>query len=281
MKIEIAKREQVKIKLGIQGPSGAGKFQGALLIAFGLTNDWSKIAVIDTEGKSSSLYSHLGQFNLIDFKPPYSPERYCEAIDICLKAGMEAIIIDSVTPEWEYILESHSLLTGNSYTNWSKFTPRHQKFISKILQSEAHFICGIRSKQDYVLAEKNGKMIPEKVGMKGIQRDGIDYEFTILFEVNINHLSKATKDRTGLFSERPEFLISKETGIEILNWCKSGELAVIDYESIIKGCGTIEELKNLYESISKQIQLEFLEEFTNKKKQLETLKFNQNGITTH
>lgn len=140
MKIELAKREQAKIKIGLQGPSGSGKSYSALLLANGLTNDWSKIVVIETENKSSSLYSHLGDFNILDLKPPYSPERYIEAINLCVRHGMQAIIIDSISMEWEYILDAHSQLTGNSYTNWSRFTPRHQKFIQTILHSDIHII---------------------------------------------------------------------------------------------------------------------------------------------
>jgi len=98
-----------------------------------VTNDWSKIVVIHTESRSSSLYSHLGEFNIIDFKPPYSPERYIEAIDLCIRQKMQAIIIDSISMEWEYISDAYSQLTGNSYTNWARFTPRHQKFIQVIL----------------------------------------------------------------------------------------------------------------------------------------------------
>jgi len=243
MKIEIAKREQAKIKIGLQGSSGSGKSYSALLLAYGLTNDWSKIVVIDTENKSSSLYSHLGDFNILDLKPPYSPERYIEAINLCVRHGMQAIIIDSISMEWEYILDAHSQLTGNSYTNWARFTPRHQKFIQAILHADTHIICTLRSKQDYVLTEnEKGKLAPEKVGMKAIQRDGTDYELTLMFELDIKHNAITTKDRTGLFSGRLPFQITEDTGKEILNWCQTGEIAVRDYETLIKSCNNLQEL---------------------------------------
>ncbi len=229
MKIELAKREQAKIKIGLQGPSGSGKSLSALHLAKGLTNDWSKVVVIDTENNSSSLYSHLGDFNILDLKPPYSPERYIEAINLCVRHGMKAIIIDSISMEWEYILDAHSQLTGNSYTNWARFTPRHQKFIQTILHTDAHIICTLRSKQDYVLTENDkGKMAPEKVGMKAIQRDGTDYELTLMFELDIKHNAVATKDRTGLFAGKHPFQITEDTGREILNWCQTGEIVVRD-----------------------------------------------------
>ena len=281
MKIELAKREQAKIKIGLQGASGSGKSFSALLLGFGITNDWSKIAVIDTENKSSSLYSNLGRFYIVDFKPPYSPERYLQAIDLCINEGIEVIIIDSISMEWEFILEAHSQLTGNSYTNWAKFTPRHQKFVNAILQADAHIICTLRAKQDYVLTpNKDGKLIPEKVGMKAIQRDGVDYELTLVLEIDHRNNAKASKDRTGLFMGQPEFVITSETGKMILDWCKQGEIVVRDYNSLIKECTSFEELRNFYESVSTEIQLHFKNEFNIRKSQLTNHNIS-NGITNH
>jgi len=89
MLLQPAQRKKAKMKLGIQGPSGAGKTFSALLIAFGLTEDWKKIAVIDTENHSSDLYDHLGNYNVLHLDAPFSPEKYIEAIHTCLNAGME------------------------------------------------------------------------------------------------------------------------------------------------------------------------------------------------
>jgi len=279
MKIELAKREQAKIKIGLQGPSGSGKSLSALLLAKGLTNDWSKVVVIDTENKSSSLYSHLGDFNILDLKLPYSPERYIEAINLCVRHDMKVIIIDSISMEWEYILDAHSQLTGNSYTNWARFTPRHQKFIQAILHADTHIICTLRSKQDYVLTENDkGKMAPEKVGMKAIQRDGTDYELTVMFELDIKHNAVATKDRTGLFAGKHPFQITEDTGREILNWCQTGEIVVRNYETLIKSCNNLQELLSLFESVSKEVQQQFKSDFNQRKLQL-TPNYANNGIS--
>ncbi|MFP4526360.1 MAG: AAA family ATPase [Bacteroidales bacterium] len=224
-KLRKAQRKQTKMKLGIQGPSGSGKTYSALLLAYGLIEDWSRIAVIDTENHSSELYSHFGEYNVLSLKEPFSPERYIEAIETCEKAGMEVIILDSISHEWEGkggILEVHSRMTGNSFTNWHKVTPWHNAFVQKILQSPTHIIGTIRSKQDFVLSEKNGKMVPEKVGLKGVQRDGVDYELTIVFELDIKHNCTASKDRTSMFVDRPQFVISEKTGRKIRKWCNQG-----------------------------------------------------------
>lgn len=82
-----------------------------------------------------------------------------------------------------------------------------------------HIICTMRTKQDYVLNEKNGKMVPEKVGLKAMQRDGMDYEFTVVLDIDLKHHVQASKDRTGLFMGRPEFTITPKVGQAILNWC--------------------------------------------------------------
>lgn len=103
----------------------------------------------------------------------------------------------------------------------------------------------MRCKQDYVLSEKNGKMIPEKVGLKAVMRDGIDYEFTIVFDINIKHQAIASKDRTNLFMNKPDFTITPTTGQIILDWCNDGvNLEMI--RSKINSSKTVEELTAIY-----------------------------------
>jgi hypothetical protein len=247
MQLEKAQRIKAKIKLGLQGPSGSGKTYSALLIAYGLSGDFSKVAVIDTENHSASLYANLGEFHVVNISSPFTPEKYMSAIDVCEKAGMEVIIIDSISHEWENLLDYQSSLQGNSYGNWSKVTPRHNAFVQTILQSQCHVISTMRTKQDYVLSEKNGKMVPEKVGLKSIQRDGLEYEFTLVFDLDIKNNAFVSKDRTNLFSGKPEMKITVNTGRQILDWCQSGlNNDVVEVRSIINCCKTIEELKRTY-----------------------------------
>ena len=271
MQLHQAKRQNVKIKLGLQGGAGVGKSMSALLLAYGITNDWSKIAIIDTENHSSELYSHLGAYNVLNIEAPFSPERYEQAINICLNAQMEVIIIDSISHEWDYIVEEHGKLSGNSYTNWSKFTPRHQQFINTILQANVHIICTIRTKQDYILQEKNGKQIPEKVGLKPIQRDGIDYEFTLVFDIDCKHNAIASKDRTGLFVGKSDIRLSKDIGQQIVYWCQLPPHSSFSDGntdttlSQIKSCTTIDELREMYLSSTPEVQTEYRQAFNQKK----------------
>lgn len=245
MKIRQSERRQAKMKLAIQGPAGSGKTMSALLLAAGMASSWSKIAVIDTENGSADLYAHLGPYNVLQFHDPFTPERYVQALELCEKAGMEVIIIDSISQCWDYLLEFHAGLQGNSFANWSKITPRQNSFLQKIIQSKSHIVATMRTKQDYVLNEKNGKMVPEKVGLKAIQRDNVDYEFTLVLDLDIKHHATASKDRTSLFMGQPEFTITAQTGQAILQWCQNGEAEVVIADKI-EACDSIEELMSLY-----------------------------------
>jgi hypothetical protein len=249
MELRQAQRKQAKIKLALQGTSGCGKTYSALLLASGIT-EYNKIAVIDTENHSADLYAHLGDYNVLQLSKPFTPERYIKAIEICEQAGMEVIIIDSITHEWEGsggILDLHGNMAGNSFTNWSKITPRHNAFVQKILESSSHIISTIRTKTDYTLTDKNGKMVPEKVGLKGIQRDGIDFEFTIVFDLDIKHNAVASKDRTGLFMDKPESVITPEYGKRILQWCDAG-IGIDEVIRQIQLATTVEKLREIYNS---------------------------------
>jgi hypothetical protein len=276
MELRNAERRQAKIKMGLQAPSGAGKTYSALLLAYGLINDWSKIAVIDTENHSADLYAHLGNYQVLALEQPFTPERYIQAIEVCEKAGMVVIVIDSISHEWEGvggILDIHGAMMGNSFTNWAKVTPRHNAFVQKILQSNSHIIATIRSKQDYVLSEKNGKMVPEKVGLKGVTREGLDYEFTIVLELDLKHQAIATKDRTQLFMDKPSFVITPDTGKIIKTWCESGAAptpaatSVEELRDMIFNTVTVEALSALYRTYPQTSQL-LIPEFNRRKQEI-------------
>jgi hypothetical protein len=238
MELKKATRQQVKLRMGISGVSGSGKTYSALLLAHGITSDWNKIAVIDTENGSASLYSHLGEFLTIDLKAPYSPERYIEAIKACENAGIEVIIIDSITHEWDGdggCLEIQEKL-GGKYQDWAKVTPRHRAFIDSILQSPCHVVTTVRRKQDYEMTkDSNGRVKVEKAGLKEVTREGFEYELTLNLNMELNHMATASKDRTGLFMDKPSFVVTAETGKQILAWCNEGvpppQLPILSFDN--------------------------------------------------
>ncbi|WP_298767364.1 AAA family ATPase [uncultured Polaribacter sp.] len=283
MQLKKSKRQNVKLRLGISGASGFGKTHSALLLAYGMTQDWNKIAVIDTENSSASLYSNLGNFNVLDLKEPYSPSRYIEAIEVCEKANIEVVIIDSITHEWNGTggcLDIQAKL-GGRFQDWAKVTPLHQKFIDKILQSTCHIITTTRRKVDYSLDIVGSRTQVVKHGTKEITREGFEYELTVNFElVNDQHLAKASKDRTGLFMNKPEFVITSKTGERLLKWCNAEPITIKEIVEKINSSLSISELTKLYnENPSFQKPLE--PQFRSKKDQLEQLvnpeNFSQNG----
>lgn len=262
-----ATRQKAKIRLGLSAVSGGGKTYSAIIIAKGLANgDLSKVAIIDTENGSGDLYAHLGDYNVLTLSAPFSPEKYIEAIKECENAGMEVIIIDSITHEWDGkggILEISNSMTGNSYTNWAKLTPRHQAFIDSILQSKCHVITTVRRKQDYeMVTNAQGKLVPQKVGLKEVTREGFEYELTVNLELDSKHNALASKDRTGLFIGQPDFVPTEETGKLILDWCESGNEPIkkpewVDYGLALQQCVDMEELKEVFTKIPKERKPEF------------------------
>ena len=159
--------------------------------------------------------------------------------------------------------------------------PRHKALINKILTSKAHVICTLRTKTDYVLNENSkGKLVTQKVGLKAIQRDGIDYEFTILFEMDINHNASCTKNRTNLFKKDQAFQITESIGKQILDWTKEG----VDTEQIIKlinQAKSLDELRLVFDNYT-QFYPRLENQFKAKKAELSnilsTVKINNNGL---
>ena len=225
-----AARTAIKIKIGISGPSGAGKTLGALALAKGLGN---KVAVIDTENGSASTYCDRYGFDVLELGPPFTSKRYEEAIDAAIEAGYDVCVIDSLTHQWAGeggILSRKEEMDKrpgtNSYTNWATFTKEHTSFIAKILHSPIHIIATVRSKQDYVLeTSEKGKQVPRKVGLAPVQRDGLEYEFSTMFELQMDHRATSSKDRTGLFGDELVDLLNPKTADRIKAWLDSAEPA--------------------------------------------------------
>lgn len=227
MQFTKAVRKRAKLRLALTGPSGSGKTYGALMLAKGIGG---KIAVIDTEHGSASLYSHLVDFDALELSPPYSPERYIEAIRAAEKAGYDVIVVDSTTHEWSGsggCLEinektAHAKFRGNTWSAWNDTTPRHRAFIDAMLQANAHVIATGRSKTETSQVDDGSRKKVVKLGMKTEQRDGFEYEFTVVLDlIHDGHYATASKDRTGLFQGDPA-AINAKTGATLREWLASG-----------------------------------------------------------
>lgn len=225
-----ATRKKSKLRLALSGPSGSGKTYSALLLAKGLGG---KIAVIDTENGSASLYSHLVDFDVMELREPYSPERYIDAIKEAEKAGYDTVVIDSITPEWSGIggcLQLNQQIAdakfrGNTWSAWSETDPRHRRFVDTINQCGLDVITTMRSKTETAQEKDDrGKTKVVTLGMKVEQRDNLVYEFTTVLDlVHDKHYATATKDRTEIFMGADPQVISEQTGHKIRNWLNSGE----------------------------------------------------------
>lgn len=240
-----AKKEQVRIKVSIAGPAGSGKTMSSLLMAYGLTRAefpnlseaevWDKIVLCDTENGSSALYvgtqvgtTTIGEFNTIPMSPPYTAQSFMDAVHMCEQHGMNVIIIDSLSHVWQGesgLLDEQNKIasrTGNSFQSWRQISPIYNKLIDTILQSPCHVIADVRAKMDYQQTKSdNGKTQVKALGMGLVMRDGFEYETTVSFMLDYDHVANATKDRTGLFDGK-YFVIDANTGKTLYEWLSSG-----------------------------------------------------------
>jgi len=251
-----ATRKKARLRLGISAPSGCGKTMGGLFLAYGIMKAtypnipedelWNKIFFIDTEEGSGELYANkiknnvkIGEFQYNRISAPFTAVKYLDNIKAAEAAGAEVIIIDSLTHAWAGsggLLDKQGKLTDadprkNSYTAWRHITPEHNALVDAMLQSPAHIIATMRSKVEYSQQMGiNGKMQVVKLGLAPVMRDGVEYEFTVFFDINDQSIAHSTKDRTDLFStvnatgvlEKREFLITPKIGAEIFEWLNTG-----------------------------------------------------------
>ena len=216
-----AVRKAAKLKLAITGPSGSGKTTGALRLARGLVGDSGKIAVIDTENRSASLYSDITEFDVLNLEAPFEHKKFSESIEAAAAHGYDCVIIDSASHLWEAILSYKDKLDrrgGNSYTNWSEAGGKFKEVIDCLLGADLHVISCLRSKMEHAMEKDDrGKTTIRKVGMAPIMRDGIEYEFTCVLDLDMQHQAVSSKDRTRLFDGKI-LEVTEDVGAQLAKW---------------------------------------------------------------
>lgn len=230
IQIRKAERTKAKLRLAIAGPSGAGKTMGSLKLAKGLGG---RVCLIDTERGSGDLYADLMEYDVITLEPPFKPDILIEAINAAEAAGYDVIIVDSLSHFWADeggLLDQADKMESagkNRFTLWAEITPQHRRLVNALLNSPKHIIATMRSKQAYEMEkdEKTGKNTVKKMGLAPVQRDGMEYEFTVFFDVDSGHHAKASKDRTNMFGSEI-FRLDEATGKRILTWLNSGKTDV-------------------------------------------------------
>lgn len=237
--IRKAERRRVHARVAFIGPSGAGKTYSAIHFARGLVGPEGSVVVIDTEQGSSEMYADkAGGFSVLTLEPPYSPKRYMDAIDAVEKAWAEVpnvercLIIDQISHAWageggvlDYVDAQAANSKGNSFAAWKKGTPIQQAFLERMLRVAGHLIVTMRSKTEWVLEKdpNTGRQVPRKVGLAPVQRNDIEYEWQIVFEVEQDsNQARATKDRTSLYAGRV-FVPGEEHGAKLAAFLAAGK----------------------------------------------------------
>lgn len=238
-----ASRSQVFLKLAITGPTGSGKTFSSLRLLLGLLGinpqnyllpDTKKIAFEDTENESASLYAPPDgsepdfkttfPFDVMPIAPPFAPEAFSKGIESAVAAGYGAVVIDSASHLWRGILKYKGEIDargGNQWTNWRDPDKKFQEAIDAVLQSKIHVVFCMRSKMEYEQVKDGNKSAIVKVGLAPIMKDDLEYEFTSVLDIQMDHKAKASKDRSGLFPDDKIFQITEDTGKQIAAWLKT------------------------------------------------------------
>ena len=228
-------RQKSKLRLALAGPSGAGKTLSALLLAYGITDDWSKIALIDTEHGRAKFYANrsdfgTGEFLYQEISAPYSPDKYIEMV----KEGAEAVgadgvvIVDSFSHAWDNeggVLDIKSLIAEQpkktDYSAWADAGKIQNNLVNSVLSANCHTIVTMRAKMAYAMEQNDkGKTVPVKIGLAPVQRENTEYEFDIVLNIARNHIASASKDTT--FLDSWSGVITSELGKSLKEWLDDG-----------------------------------------------------------
>lgn len=266
--IRQAERRQAKLRLALTGVSGSGKSIGAIRIAAGMGK---KFIVIDTEHRSADLYADVAQYDVLNLEKPFTPEKYIQAINYCEQQGYEIIIVDSLSHAWAGeggALDMHDAATQassskNSYMAWKEITPWQNRLVNTIIQSPAHIITTLRVKTHYDVVDMGGKKRPIKIGLSPIQKEGLEYEFTVVLNMDKDsYLYTSSKDRTQIFEGKHE-KISNDTGKRIMEWLESGKSfeesqkeEIESFRERLISCTSLDLLRNTFRSAKEKYPLE-------------------------
>lgn len=222
-----ATKKKQRLRVAIIGPPGSGKTWSSLEIATGLGG---RIGMIDSERGSGELYSDHFKYDVDFIYPPFTPEKYIEMIHEAGSEGFDNLIIDSISHAWMGeggLVEIADRLGGNSkspFGGWRQATPMQNKLVNAMLDYPGNLIVTLRTKTAYEIQETaTGKKMPVKIGLAPVQREGMEYEFSVVFSVQEDHTAIPTKDRTHLFKDIQPFIITKKTGELISSWLETGE----------------------------------------------------------
>jgi DNA polymerase III delta prime subunit len=229
-----AVKHQLKARVAFAGPTGSGKTYSALEWARILAGPDGTIAVVDTEHGSASLYADQFTFDVLPWAPPYDPGKLADTITAAETAGYDVIVLDSMSHFWEGeggtldIADAAGQRSGgNSFAGWKVATPALRHLIDTMLGCNMHVIGTMRSKMEYVLEEDSrGKKVPKRVGMAPVMRNGVEYEFTMVGDIDLEHRILFTKSRCSALADvmvQPGR--AGDAAKTFVDWLESGEAA--------------------------------------------------------
>jgi len=226
-----ATKEQSKLRMALIGPSGSGKTWTALSIA----SELGKVALIDTERGSASKYAGDFKFDVLELSD-YSPLKYIEAIKAAAQFGYDVVVIDSLSHAWNApggVLDmvdkaAKKSQSNNSFAAWRDVTPVHNQLIDALVGTDIHLIATMRSKTEYVLeTNERGKTMPRKVGLAPVQRDGMEYEFDIFAEMDMENNLIISKSRCSALNGAVIPKPGKNVAEVVKAWLSDGEPVVL------------------------------------------------------
>lgn len=243
-----ATKKQAWLRLALIGPSGSGKTYTALNLAKHLGN---KIAVIDTEHGSASKYADIFEFDVMELDS-FHPQRYIDGIHEAQAAGYDVLIIDSLSHAWmgkDGALElvdraAKRSQSNNTFFAWREVTPLHNALVEAILAARMHVIVTMRAKTEYVVeTNEKGKQVPRKVGLAPVQRDGLEYEFDVVADMDLDNNMIVTKTRCSALAGA----VIPKPGEEVANilkaWLSDGAPMQQEHpnknEETVKACQSI------------------------------------------
>lgn len=223
-----ATKKAAKARIALEGPSGSGKTYTALVTARALGQ---RIALIDTEHRSASLYADEFDFDTLELDS-YDPKLLTGALAAASKAGYDVIVIDSLSHFWmgtDGMLEQVDRAAkrsagGNTFGGWKEMRPTERRMIEAMLAYPGHLIATLRTKTEWVVEENDrGKKVPKKIGLKAEQREGLEYEFTLVGTLDLENTLVVTKSRcktlSGAVLNRPDASFGQTLG----DWLQDGE----------------------------------------------------------
>jgi DNA polymerase III delta prime subunit len=256
-----ATRKRARARIALAGPSGSGKTYTALMLA---TAFGGRIAVVDTEHGSASLYADEYSFDHVE-PPSYSPSWLIGALAAAGQAGYATVVVDSLSHFWmgtDGMLEQVDRAGkrsggGNSFAGWKEMRPLERNMVEAMLSYPGHVVVTMRTKTEWVTeVNDKGKTVPRKIGLRPEQREGIEYEFDLVADMDLENELIVTKSRcrvlAGAVVKRPDAKFAQV----LVEWLDAGAGAMptsLDYrDRAIRIGATFDELRALYGEVAQR-----------------------------